>query len=75
MNWTIASVKDELPQVKVKIGKQTHWARITGRLNPFATVTVFADDRKYLRGPAWVDFQFAWQTIADALNNDRPLSA
>jgi hypothetical protein len=70
---TINEIKRDLPQVRVRIGRKVLWARVTGRLNPQATVTVFADSKEYLRGPYFVDFHFSWEAIERALRLDLPL--
>ena len=70
--WTAKWVRELLPSVPLKIGRRTFDARVMGRKNPFATVSVtFLEhgDREYLRGLPWIDFEYSWETIADALNN------
>jgi hypothetical protein len=80
MLWTIAKVKSELRSVSMKIGRKVHHARISGRLNEQATVTVsyMDSDAKSLHdfnasGRPWVDYHYSWDTIANSLNNNRPL--
>ena len=70
--WTAKSVKDQLPSVAVKIGKRILPGRLSGRLNQFATVTV---DIEVIHpaGQVWIDYHVAWDTIANCLNNDRPI--
>jgi hypothetical protein len=69
---TIADVKRELPSVKARIGKREFTARVTGRANQFATVTILADD-KPLRGVPWIDAQFSWESVTRAINENRAL--
>lgn len=71
--WTAKTVKAELPQVKIRIGSVVSWARVTGRANQFATVSV-TNDKPRSGVPLWLDFQFAWETIANALNADIALT-
>lgn len=61
--YTLDTVKDLLPDVKVKVSKtKIETGKVRGRRNPFAAVYVGYDC-----------YEFAWQTIVNALNNDRPL--
>ena len=83
--WTIAKVKAELPTVLVRLGesKHIHTGRVSGRLLEFPQVTVGSLDYNckacnkahHLRGVPWMDYQFAWATIANALNEGRILQA
>ncbi len=66
---TIAEIKRDLPQVQVKIGKKKVWARISGRLNQFATVSLGYSTA----AQTWVDFSFSWEAIAHSLNSGKPL--
>jgi hypothetical protein len=61
--WTAAKVRDELPDVQVKVGKTVYTGKVRGRKNAFAGVHW---------GPT-SSAEWAWQTIANALNNGRPL--
>ena len=70
---TIAQVKRDLPQVKIKIGKRTKWARITGRLNAIATVTISGCYSQAI-GSVWEDRKFSWESVAQAINTGNPLS-
>jgi hypothetical protein len=73
--WTPASVRRELPEVPVRLGKKILTARVTGRLNPFATVTVYNQTiGKAPAAPLWIDQAFSWHAIANALNTGRPLN-
>ena len=64
--WTIEKVKSELPDVKVKIDGKIYTGEVRGRLNDFATVTVF------FLSPGTM-FTYSWETITRALNNNKPL--
>ena len=59
---SIYTVKLNLPTVKVKVNEKIVTGKVTGRMLDFATVIVNG-----------VNYEFSWQTIANALNNDRPL--
>jgi hypothetical protein len=79
--WTVKRVKEELPPVKVTVGKRKNgkanpyvYAKLSGRLNDEATVTVFSDDKITSVNPYYRDWKFGWLTIVNALNADRPLN-
>lgn len=61
--WTIATVKDLLPPVRIRLGTQDHTGTITGRRLPFAMVYV-----------GETGYPFSWHTITRALNTGRVLS-
>lgn len=65
-NWTPLRVREELPDVMVLDERtgQTLKAKLSGRINRFATVMVY--------GHPW-SAEFAWDTIADCLNRGVPL--
>lgn len=67
IQWTIQTVKDELPDVPVKINKEIQTWRISGRKNDFATVWNPKNENEKC--------QVAWDTIVHILNNDRYLLA
>jgi hypothetical protein len=73
--WTVAMVKEKLPDVRVKVGKKIVVGRVTGRLNAFATVTIQleAGERLHRGNRPWADAAFAWETLVDCLNDGRPL--
>jgi hypothetical protein len=78
MNWTPAKVKSELPDVEVVWNGKKYQARVSGRLLPFAQVTLAwkaERGRKYMTPIMGPHFEFAWETIAGALNNGRTLRA
>ncbi len=64
--WTPNRVKDELPEVDVKVGKEIVKGQVGGRKLPFAGVW-FSVNGVPLRG------EYAWATIANALNKKQPL--
>lgn len=74
---TVSEAKRDLPNVKVRIGRKVFSAQVSGRLNPFATVTVSyihsGAPRHYLRGQPWIDAQFSWDAIAHSLTTGKPL--
>lgn len=63
--WTPERVREELPDVKVRLAdrKTVVTCNVRGRRNDFATV-FFPDDRRE---------EYAWATIARSLNNGTPL--
>lgn len=71
--WTPAKVKAELPDVSIQVGRKVCRGRVTGRLNPVATVTV-TEHRCGYGYPPWHDWHFSWEAIARSLNDDKPLS-
>ena len=60
--YTIESVKQDLPAVKIRINGKIVEGSVKGRKNRFATVRY----ENY-------QWDFAWETIVRALNNDTPL--
>ena len=75
---TIAEVKRDLPNVPVKTASgKRHMARVSGRLNQFATVTLsyieHARPKEHLRGRPWSDAQFSWESVTRAINTGEPL--
>ena len=54
--WTIDTVKDRLPPVRICVGTQHHTGTIAGRSLPYATVYVKE-----------VGYPFSWDAIARAL--------
>ena len=63
MDWTIERIKSELPDVPVSIANQPRvLCRLAGRKAQFASV--FYGHARY---------EFAWESIAHALNFDRAL--
>ena len=71
--WTVASVKRELPNVNVKIGKKVVSGRLSGRLNEFATVSVTNEGTLHSGSQVFADWKVAWETVANCLNNNRPI--
>jgi hypothetical protein len=60
--WTLDTVKDLLPPVRIRLGTQDHTGQITGRRLPYAMVYV-----------GEIGYPFAWHTITRALNTGRAL--
>lgn len=54
-DWTV-EVREILPDVDVQIGDETYTGRVSGRKNPFATVTLL-DGRSH---------EFSWDAVARA---------
>ena len=73
--YTIASVKETLPEVRVQHNGKVYWACVRGRQNKFADVSLFTIIHGNMIKFTGAHFEFAWETIVDALNNDRILSA
>jgi hypothetical protein len=61
--WTIPTVQDLLPPVRIRLGTQDYTGKITGRRLPYAMVYV-----------GEIGYPFAWSTITRALNTSTPLS-
>jgi len=61
MIYAVATVKLYLPKVKIKVNGKVITGEVFGKREDFATVW------------AGANYEFAWSTIVDALNNDRPL--
>lgn len=63
--WTVETVKRDLPDVMVRNGRGNKpiQARVSGRLNQFATVSITTR-------LGFVDWQVSWATIADVLNRN-----
>lgn len=62
MIHSICTVKLNLPEVKVQVGSKIVTGKVTGRMLDFATVVVNG-----------ANYEFAWATIANSLNSDKPL--
>ena len=60
--WTIDTVKDALPPVRIRLGTQDYTGKITGRLLPHAMVYV-----------GETGYPFSWHTVTRALNTGRAL--
>lgn len=57
--WTIAMVKEQLPDAQVRIGKKVYAAHVSGRNAPFATV--------WLPMSPYLSWKFSWQAVARSL--------
>ncbi len=72
--WTIASVKEHLPNVRLRVApRKIVSARLSGRLNQFATVSL-TNDKPRAGVPIFADWHFAWETIVRSLNTGKPLA-
>lgn len=77
--WTAAKVREELPTVQVKIGRKVVQGRVSGRKNQFATVSVTNGSMSKRfpsfgsHAPIFMDWSFAWDTIAHSLNTGKAL--
>jgi hypothetical protein len=60
--WTLDTVKDLLPPVRIRLGTQAHTGQITGRRLPYAMVYV-----------GETGYPFSWHTVTRALNTGRAL--
>jgi len=65
--WSGDLVRQRLPRVKVKLFGIIHKGSVSGRRNKFATVWLRHGGHIYER-------QYAWSTVARALNADKALS-
>ena len=75
MEMTISDVKRDLPMVKVRMNNRLYWAKVTGRLNQFASVSPYQliDNKKLvttIMGPIVV---FSWEAVTRAVNSGKPL--
>jgi hypothetical protein len=59
--WTEAQVKEQLPDVPVKLGRDQYAGIVTGRKNQFATVFIVTDS-------GIISHDVAWATIVENLN-------
>ena len=78
---TITEAKLELPAVLVRMPNGTiYQGRVTGRKNPFPTVTIsfiHQHHKKHLRdfdGCHWIDFQSTWAQVARVATNNQPIN-
>lgn len=81
MNWTKELVKEHLPDIPVKLPNgEVIQARVTGRKNSMATVTVdyMRSKARHLKdfradGIPWADCHYSWEVLANALNSKAQL--
>lgn len=71
-HWTADLVKQHLPPVQVQCGTEIHTAKVSGRYGRFAFVSVQLNMQPF--NGQWVSYEFAWGTIANALNTNQPLT-
>ena len=67
---TIDEVKRDLPQVQVMFNGKVRWAKVSGRLNNVATVSVGYSSTL----AEFVDFHFSWEAVARSVNSGEPLT-
>lgn len=71
--WTSEKVRRFLPNIFVRIGMQRAIARLSGRANTFATVSVTNTGTLHSNSKIFGDWQASWKTIADCLNRGAAL--
>jgi hypothetical protein len=64
-NMTIAEIKAQLPNVKIRIHGKLTTGRVTGRLNEFASVSEFQK--------LGAIYHFSWEAVQRAVNNNSVL--
>ena len=69
-------VKQALPSVPIRINNkgETLYARLSGRLNKTATVTVINEGTLHKSSYIWIEQHFSWQAVTTAINTNRPLN-
>lgn len=65
-NWTAEKVRQELPDVKIVYNNNTHMGYVRGRRNIFASVFFYANGHP-------LECECSWETIANCLNNSKPI--
>ena len=71
--WDEKSVRENLPDVKVKMGETILDCHVRGRLNQFASVSTKIDPSTGKGGDYIGDW--SWAAVARSLNNQSPLLA
>lgn len=61
--WDAQRVREELPEVLVKIGNEVHKGKVYGRKLGFASISITASH----------NVSAAWETVAHCLNHNRPI--
>jgi hypothetical protein len=69
----IDDCKRDLPPVRVRFNGKTHWARVSGRLNKFATVSVTNYGTLHSGSGLFWDAQFSWEAVCRAVTSGVPL--
>ena len=69
----IEECKRDLPPVQVQFNGQTQWARTSGRLNKFATVSVTNQGTLHSGSQLFWDAQFSWEAVCRAVVSGVPL--
>lgn len=72
---TIAEVKRDLPPVRIEWEGRRYWARVSGRMNEFASVSPSQpiDGRKEVRTIMGPIFHYSWETVTNAINSGKTL--
>ena len=72
---TVAEVKRDLPPVLMIWEGRKYWARVSGRCCPYACVSPSQpiDNKKLVRTIMGPCFQYAWETVTNAVNSGKPL--
>ena len=65
--------KRDLPPVQVRIGGKVHWARTSGRLNQFATVSITNQGTLHGNSQLFWDAHYSWQAVCRAVVSGVPL--
>lgn len=69
---TVNEFKQELPLLMVRKNGKIYTARPGGRLNPFCSVALWHDGKKYIMGEI---IQFSWESVTRAYNQNAILRA
>ena len=75
VKYTVKMVKDGLPNVVIKWNGSRWLARVSGRLNEFASVSPYVNMDSEKRQAAILGpiFHYSWEALARHLNTNRPL--
>lgn len=65
--WTTATVRDELPEVFVRVNGKVVKGQLGGRKNRFASVRIDLDG-------VTLTAEYAWETVVHALNTGSALT-
>ena len=71
----IDECRRDLPPVRVRINGKTLWARTSGRLNDFATVSITNTGTLRSGSELFWDAQYSWQAVCRAVVSGVPLSS
>jgi len=70
----IDECKRDLPPVKVRINGKVLWARTSGRLNQFCTVSVTNTGTLHSGSELFSDAQYSWNSVCRAVVSGVPLT-